>query len=199
LVLLLVGAGVVGLGHRGDSSPSTATAPSTGGADGAGSTTALAPAALDATAADAPTPPGWVRYTDSSGWSIAHPADWRQTRLGDRGVDFVQPGTGAYLHVETAQNAPSSVTEDWTAQEKLLAPRVSNYQRIALRPADGGTGVRAADWEFSFGLAGSPLRAVDRGLVVDGTGYSLYWQTPASAWASSLPTVASLYSSFAAR
>ena len=90
----------------------------------------------------------------------------------------MQPGTGAYLHVETAENAPPSVTEDWTAQEKLLAPRVSNYQRVALRPADGGTGERAADWEFTFGLAGSPLHAVDRGLVIDGTGYSLYWQTP---------------------
>jgi serine/threonine protein kinase len=199
LVLLLVGAAVVGLGHRGSSSnASTASAPSTGATDGSAPAAALAPAALDATAASAPTPPGWVRYTDASGWSIAHPSDWRQTRLGDRGVDFVQPGTGAYLHVETAQNAPSSVTEDWIAQEKLLAPRVSNYQRVDLRPADGGTGERAADWEFTFGLAGSPLRALDRGLVVDGTGYSLYWQTPASAWTSSLSTVGSLYSSFAA-
>jgi hypothetical protein len=192
VVLLLVGGAVLALA-RGSSSPS---AGSSIGGSAAGST-AIAPAALDATRATAPTPAGWVRYTDPAGWSVAHPADWHQTRLGDRGVDFVQPGTGSYLHIETSTAAPSSVIQDWTAQEKLLAPRVSNFARVGLSPSDGADGTRAADWEFTFDLAGSPLRARDRGLVVDGTGYSLYWQTPAPAWDASLATLAGLYGSFA--
>jgi hypothetical protein len=138
-----------------------------------------------------------VRYTDPTGWSIAHPAGWRQTALGQHGMDFVEPGTGSYLHVETATTAPASVLQDWQSQEGRLAPRVSNYVRVRIDPADGGTGARAADWEFTFALAGSPLRAIDRGLTNAGTGYSLYWQTPAERWAASTPTVAGLFGSFA--
>lgn len=157
------------------------------------------PVAFDATAESAPTPAGWVRYRDPAGWSVAHPAQWRQTRLGEQGIDFVEPGTGSYLHVETSTTAPASVLQDWESQEQSLAPRVSNFARIALTPADGGDGTRAADWEFRFGLAGSALHAVDRGLVSDGTGYTLYWQTPAAAWDGSQATLAALFSSFATR
>jgi serine/threonine protein kinase len=200
LMLVLVALGAVLFTGRSRTSPTTSSSPSPGtGAGTNAGATHLAPASLTATAASAPTPPGWVRYTDPSGWSVAHPADWRRTRLGQGGVDFVPPGTGAYLHVETSSEAPASVTADWIRQEKLLAPRVSNYSRIALSPADGGNGTRAADWEFTFGLAGSPLRAVDRGLVDGSTGYTLYWQTPAPAWGSSTTTLAELFGSFATR
>jgi hypothetical protein len=160
---------------------------------------ALPTANLDATAATAPTPPGWIRYRDPSGWSVAHPADWKRTTLGSSGVDFVEPGTGSYLHVETVATPPASVIEDWTTREGQLRPRVSNYARVRIVPADGGAGTRAADWEFTFGLAGSPLRAVDRGIATASTGYSLYWQTPADRWTLSQPTVASLFGSFAMR
>ncbi len=155
------------------------------------------PVVFDATADTAPTPAGWIRYRDPAGWSVAHPAQWRQTRLGQQGVDFVEPGTGSYLHIETAATAPASVQHDWESQEQLLAPRVSNYTRVAISPADGGDGTRAADWEFRFGLAGSPLHAVDRGQVAAGTGYTLYWQTPEAAWNASQATLAGLFSSFA--
>lgn len=198
VLLLLVVLAAVLLAGRHPGSPPTASPASPGSATGAtAGATHLAPVALSATAATAVTPPGWVRYTDPSGWSVAHPASWRPTRLGERGVDFVQPGTGAYLHVETSAEAPDSVTADWMAQEKLLAPRVSNYARVALVPADGNDGTRAADWEFTFGLAGSPLHAVDRGLAAGGAGYTLYWQTPAAAWTSSVPTLSGLFASFA--
>jgi eukaryotic-like serine/threonine-protein kinase len=195
LALLLVGGAVLALG-RSSSSPSAGGAADASATPSAGAI-ALAPANLDATAASAATPPGWVRYTDPAGWSVAHPAGWSASHLGQRGVDFVEPGTGSYLHVETAATAPASVLDDWMAQEKLLTPRVSNYARVAITPADGGDGSKAADWEFSFGLAGSPLHAQDRGLAVDGTGYSLYWQTPAPSWTSSQATLAGLFGSFA--
>ena len=198
LVLLLVVGAVVAL-SRGAGSPATSPVPSQNPSTAQNGPVRLAPAALDATAATAPTPPGWVRYTDPSGWSVAHPADWRRTQLGERGVDFVQPGTGAYLHIETSSTAPTSVSADWDAQEKLLATRVSTFARVGKTPADGGTGERAADWEFTFDLAGSPLHAIDRGLSVDGTGYTLYWQTPAAGWPSSLPTLSGLFASFATR
>ncbi|MDQ1672119.1 MAG: eukaryotic-like serine/threonine-protein kinase [Frankiaceae bacterium] len=157
------------------------------------------PVAFDATADTAPTPAGWVRYRDPAGWSVAHPTNWRQTRLGEQGVDFVEPGTGSYLHVQTSSTAPVSVLRDWESQEQSLVPRVSNYARVAMTPTDGGDGSRAADWEFRFELAGSALRAVDRGLVAAGTGYTLYWQTPAAAWDGSQPTLTGLFSSFATR
>jgi hypothetical protein len=196
LVLVVVGA-LVFSGRTSSTSAGQAGPGSSAGAGGPA--VGPAPARLDATAATATTPGGWVRYTDSAGWSVAHPAGWKVTELSRSGVDFVQPGTGSYLHVDKTDRPPSSVSADWTAQETLLARRVSNFARVGLTPSDGADGTRAADWEFTFDLAGSPLHARDRGLVVDGTAYSLYWQTPAPAWASSAPTMDGLYNSFAAR
>ncbi len=199
LVLLAVGGAVVALAGRGSPPPQESASGAAEPAVVGPATGSLPPAALDPAgiaAARAATPAGWVRYTDPNGWSVAHPPGWTRTRLGKDGVDFVEPGTGSYLHVETSSKAPESVTADWQAQESRLAPRVSNYARVGLTPADGGAGTRAADWEFTFGLAGSPLRALDRGLVADGTGYTLYWQTPADAWENSRGTLAGLLGSF---
>ena len=197
LVLLVAGGGLV---LSGRTSSTSADQSGRGPSAGAGGPAAgPAPARLDATASTAETPGGWVRYTDSTGWSAAHPAGWKVTRLSSSGVDFVEPGTGSYLHIDHSDRAPDSVVADWTAQEKLLAPRVSNFARVGLTPSDGADGTHAADWEFTFDLAGSPLHARDRGLVVGGTAYSLYWQTPAAQWTSSMATMDGLYGSFAAR
>jgi serine/threonine protein kinase len=190
--LLVVGT-VLLLGQR--SSPSPAVAGPAG--SGAAPVAALPPANPDATATSASSPAGWTRYTDPAGWSVAVPANWKRTALGRSGVDFVEPDTGSYLHVETSSTPPASVSEDLAVQERQLAPRVSNYARVRLDPADGQTGTRAADWEFTFDLAGSPLHAVDRGLTTSNTGYSLYWQTPANRWTVSKATVAGLFGSFA--
>lgn len=201
LVLLAAGGAVAAFNRAsspaeaGVGTPDSASGPPAAGRLPAPAT--LPQANFTATGATAPTPRGWVRYTDPAGWSVAHPAGWTRTKLSQGGIDFVEPGTGSYLHVETAPDEPASVAADWQAQESLLAPRVSNYARVALRPADGADGARAADWEFTFGLAGSPLRALDRGLVAKGTGYTLYWQTPAGAWDDSRGTLAGLLDSFA--
>jgi hypothetical protein len=184
---LLLGAGVLTFGR--DDHP----------ADQHAAADAAAGEALPTTAATtAPSVPAdWVRYTDPAGWSVAYPPGWRRESLTGNGIDFIDPQTGSYLHIDVVRQPHPSVIDDWRGQEQPVRDRVSDYQLVRLDPADGGDGSRSADWEFTFTLADRELHALNRGTLANGRGYSLYWQTPANLWSQQLTTLQGLLLSFA--
>ena len=87
--------------------------------------------------------------------------------------------TGRTLRVSTtARRAAASPTPWPTAGRRLRRspPKHQNYREIAIAKADY-RGLEAADWEFTYDDGGASLHALDRVFVVDGTGYSLFFQT----------------------
>jgi hypothetical protein len=54
-----------------------------------------------------------------------------------------------------------------------FAGRYPSYEQIRIEPVDY-RGLEAADWEFTF----RGLHVLNRVFVVDGTGHSLWLQTP---------------------
>jgi hypothetical protein len=61
-------------------------------------------------------------------------------------------------------------------QAQAFAAKHDNYREISIGKADY-RGLEAADWEFTYDDGGASLHALSRVFVVDGRGYSLFFQT----------------------
>ena len=160
-VVLLAGVAILVAGNRGGS-PTTDAKPGT--STGGGSKPA------------ASVPAGWVSH-QQDGWKVAVPASYAASTY--RGApQYKDPKTGRTLRVSTT--APGAgkadAVADRQAQEASFAARHSNYQRIGIAKADY-RGWEAADWEFTYADGGASLHAINRVFVVNGTGYSLFFQT----------------------
>jgi hypothetical protein len=66
--------------------------------------------------------------------------------------------------------------QDRRDQAASFATRHPTYQEIAISRVDY-RGYEAADWEFTYESGGAPLHVINRVFVVDGRGYSLFFQT----------------------
>ena len=85
---------------------------------------------------------------------------------------YRQADTGRELRITTGTGQPDAVA-DRERQAASFARRNPSYERIRIEPVDY-QGVEAADWEFTF----EGLHVLNRVFVVDGTGHSLWLQTP---------------------
>ena len=97
-------------------------------------------------------PEGWELYTDpSTGYRIAHPADWAPQRIDTR-TDFVAPN-GDYLRVDYV-SPPGGDTQEahiqsWEAQSESFASRYPDYEEISIEGLDF-RGWPGALWEYSY-------------------------------------------------
>ncbi|MCW2621361.1 MAG: putative serine/threonine protein kinase, partial [Frankiales bacterium] len=124
-------------------------------------------------------PADWRLHADPAGWSIWVPPSFQQGTNRDA-VQLRDGTTRSTLRVRVvpgAASGPAIVTARESGFQTL-----GSYARVSLGPRDvpglGATG----ELEFTF-VDQVPLRVLDRGVVVDGVGYELYWQTPATSWA----------------
>ncbi len=133
-----------------------------------------------------PLPPGFTRYTDPTGFSVAVPDGWDVVRDEPR-VDFVEPGGGRFLRVDQTDAPQPDPVADWENQEVSASERLPSYQRIRIEPVDYRN-YNAADWEFTWAPAdGPPLHVLNRNLITaPDQAYALYWSTPEAEWESSL-------------
>ena len=114
-------------------------------------------------------PEGWSTAEGSAGWTVALPPGYSSSGGGE----YVQSSTGRTLRVETGKGKKDAVA-DREAQAKDFERRHPTYEEIRIDAADY-RGYEAADWEFTY----EGLHAVNRVFVTpDGTGYSLFFQTP---------------------
>jgi hypothetical protein len=143
-------------------------------------------------------PKGWTRYRDPSvGYTVGIPANWtRAAGPTATTTDFRDPYVRRFFRVDSTSAPQASALVAWQAYEASFRTSVQNYHRVRLAPTDGGDGSRQADWEFTFRADGVDYHALDRGLVVNGRGYALYWQTEQADWQPSATLREQLFAQF---
>jgi len=112
--------------------------------------------------------PAGTTDTGEAGWTVALPPGYEPTGNGR----YRQADTGRELRVSTGPGQPDAVA-DREQQAASFAQRNPSYEQIRIEPVDY-KGYEAADWEFTF----EGLHVLNRVFVVDGTGHSLWLQTP---------------------
>lgn len=145
----------------------------------AGSSAAAAPgAAAGIEPATAP-PDGWVTHS-SGGWSVAAPASYQPGSFNGF-PQYKDPATGRTLRVSTTGSGggKADAVKDRQDQAAAFAATHQGYRQIRIERADY-RGLVAADWEFIYRDGGVTLHALNRVFVVNGRGYSLFFQTRAS-------------------
>jgi hypothetical protein len=123
------------------------------------------------------------------------PAGWRVDHSGSS-TFFRDPTGGRYLQVDTKYPAGPSAKGAWEDQERSFRASHANYQRITLDSVSWRNYPDVADWEFTYTSGGATLHAVDRGAVVGGRGYGLFFQTHADQWQSSQQLLQQIYGTF---
>jgi eukaryotic-like serine/threonine-protein kinase len=133
-------------------------------------------------AADGPVAPpeGWQSFSGGPGWEVFVPASWSAGTFRDA-AEYRDAGTGRTLRVSNSGpgGGREDAVQDRREQAASFARRYDSYQEIDISRIDY-RGLEAADWEFTYAPDGAPLRALSRVFVVDGRGYSLFFQTRAS-------------------
>ncbi len=188
--VLLVGAAVVGIAAVGgdadngrpSAGPSASTAPSSAASPESSRSSEPSPqaSAPTAQAGAAPAPAGWRSFTNGPGWSAAVPPSY-QAGSFDGTPQYRDAATGRTLRIATtaAGGGKGDTVQDRRDQAASFARTHEDYQEVAIVPVDY-RGYEAADWEFTYADSGADLHAISRVFVVDGRGYSLFFQTRAT-------------------
>ncbi len=140
-------------------------------------------------------PAGYTAHRDGFGWSVALPSGWRTS---GGGVRFTATAPSGYpdLLVETQTRAGPSSIGAWRDLEPAVRTTTSGYRRLAIDPADGGTGATSAAWEFTFTSGGRTIHVLDLGVVRNGHGYALRWRAPEDQWPASAAQFRTIVASF---
>jgi hypothetical protein len=127
----------------------------------------------------APAPDGWTEISGGPGWTGAVPPSYSQGSF-DGSPQYKDDETGRTLRVSTtaAGGGKADAVQDRRDQARYFASTHEGYQEISIEEADY-RGWEAADWEFVYRSGGTQLHALSRVFVVDGRGYSLFFQTRA--------------------
>jgi hypothetical protein len=145
--------------------------------------------------ADQVAPPGWHEFEDvQSGFGVAIPPGWDLVQDRTGGLAFRDQATGSTARIQhTDAPAPQPDSEPRRSERTYIA--TGPYQRIRL---DTTTfrGQPAAEWEFTFTRAGVDWHAADLYFIAAGRGYWLSFQTQATRWDESKPTLRALRDSF---
>jgi eukaryotic-like serine/threonine-protein kinase len=190
VLALLAVLGVAALTNSGTDTPAQtprATGTQTSGPTGAAPTTTTAPSPSTSTATATATssspasgglPAGFRLHRDRTGFAVAVPEGWRESRRGSR-VDFRDPSGSRFLRIDQTSSPGDDPKKDWQRQERSVRDRLPNYQRIRIEDVTY-RGYPAADWEFTFG---GGTHVLNRGFVTGPDhGYALYLSTPGSQW-----------------
>ena len=141
-------------------------------------------------------PDGWYRYVDPTGFSVAVPDGWTVDRKSTI-VYFNDPDQGRLLGIDQNDQPKDDPVADWTQQEtnRVDAGDFPDYQRIRIATVDYF--LAAADWEFTYTDADTPVHVINRGFVTaPDKGYAIYWSTPADSWAENLDNFKVITDSF---
>jgi len=123
------------------------------------------------------------------------PPGWQVHPSGSE-VFLRDPAGGRYLQIDTKYPAGPSAKGAWEDQERSFRASHSGYQRISLDDVGWRSYPDVADWEFTYTEGGATLHAVDRGAVISGRGYGLFFQTHDDQWDASQDLRRAFYDSF---
>jgi serine/threonine protein kinase len=147
-------------------------------------------------------PAGFRLYRDSTGFSLALPANWSAPERRTGGVFFYSPDRGTYIQIDQTSNPKPSALSDWQAAAKGGPGRFGGYREIRVAPVTKGepqvdsTGKTAADWEFTWQSGSKRTHVLNRGLVMNGHGYAILLSAPDDDWKDTLEELEPVYASF---
>ncbi|MEV5574901.1 serine/threonine-protein kinase [Spirillospora sp. NPDC052269] len=206
IVIILAITGIVWGATRGKGEPQTKNSPShpASPAPTTTATTPVKPATSSAPPASPTVPAGFRTYKDPQGYSLPIPQDWSKPehKEGGGGWFFYSPDRQTYIQVDRAETADTSALQDWKDLEPARKHVFKGYDRIAIRPVQSGkpvsdpTGVRAADWEWTFDGRGGRVHALNRGFVMSGHGYAIVLYAPDSGWSKTWSDLQPVYAGF---
>jgi eukaryotic-like serine/threonine-protein kinase len=143
-------------------------------------------------------PAGWRMHRDPSGFSVAVPEGWTQSREGTMIFFREQGGAQRLMGIDQSDSPKADPVADWTDQEasRLAANRYRNYQRVKIEAVDYWD--KAADWEWIYTSgSGNRLHVLNRGFITaPNQAYAIYWSTLDSSWQANLSNFALIADSF---
>ncbi|WP_034488302.1 serine/threonine-protein kinase [Actinomadura oligospora] len=206
IVIILAITGIVWGAARGKGDPKTGSGPShpASHAPTTTATTPVKPASSSAPPASPTVPAGFRTYKDPQGYSLPIPQDWSkpERREGGGGLFFYSPDRQSYIQVDRAERADTSALQDWKDLEPARKHVFKGYKLIAIQPVRTGkpvsdpTGVRSADWEWTFDGKNGRLHALNRGFVMSGHGYAIVLYAPDSDWDKTWSALQPVYAGF---
>lgn len=128
--------------------------------------------------------PEMERHSDETGFAVALPAGWEQSRREGNSVYFDIP-EGGYLQIDQTDDPAGNAKKDWEEQEDAISSGFDNYGNSDIVALDKSYLQRyesAADWEFTFEGDSGRMHAVNRAFHTDDKGYALFLVSPESEW-----------------
>ncbi len=126
-------------------------------------------------------PAGWQMRDDGTGFKVPVPDGWQFGRDGDGRAMWQDPATKRLLLIDQSRSPKPDPVQDWRNNETARRDGYRDYQRIRLDTVSYWD--RAADWEFTYTLGGTPVHVLNRGFITaPDQAYSIYWRTPTATW-----------------
>jgi hypothetical protein len=142
-------------------------------------------------------PSSWITYRNAAAdFGTAYPPGWTVQEEGQV-VTIREPSTGTQLRIDYSTPPGPDPEKAWTDLERSFSSQHPDYTRLQLSPATY-LGHTAALWEFTYTDGNVRVHAVDLGLLTKKFRFALFFEAPADAWQSLLPTFRGFLSSFQA-
>ncbi len=127
----------------------------------------------------------WKALVDPTGFRLAVPAGWTDTRSGSN-VCFSDPHGGRFLAVGQWTQPDDDMAGYVARKERQLASTLPGYQQVKITPTDYFDA--AVEWEFTYTAhGGDRMRARTVALTAPGhRGYAILWCTYDSIWQNNL-------------
>ena len=186
-----------GLQQQTTSGTPTTTPPTTTTAAPSPST---APQTTTTTTSEPAVPAGHRLHSDTTGFTVAVPEGWTETRRGST-VRFSDPASSASLLVDQTDDPKSDPVADWQAQERTVSQRLTAYQLVGEITGHQLRGWQGADWEFMYSSDGEVRHALNRNLVTTPgrQAYALLWTVPEEQWEEQRDDFDAVFASFQPR
>jgi hypothetical protein len=111
-------------------------------------------------------------------------------------IKFYDASGAMYLQLY-AQKTSASQQDIWSGGEGYQKKKLQDYKRLAFKPAKVA-GKDALDWEFTYYNAQEKVtrHILDRGIVINGTSYQLYFTAPEDKFEKNAPLLDEVSKSF---
>ena len=128
-------------------------------------------------------PPGYYRFTNSTGFSIGVPTGWQVSHVGHYVYVRDPANGGIFLLIDQSDTPNPNPLADWQQQEANRESTYPGYHRIRLESVYYAQAQKAADWEFTYDRDGVLVHVLNRNILANvDHAYALYWSTPQSDW-----------------
>jgi eukaryotic-like serine/threonine-protein kinase len=128
-------------------------------------------------------PPGYQRYRDPTGFSIAVPDGWNVSHQGHY-VYLTHPSGGSFLLIDQSDHPLPDPLANWRQQEANRRATYPGYRRLRLVAISYPQAEKAADWEFTYYRNGVLTHVLNRNILANARhAYALYWSAPQLEWA----------------